>query len=77
MSGPLPETIQDRTQTKHTHPIPGQKLKFLTPTGIEPGPLGWKVGTPLDTPGRRTGQEFCGVKKEEFCDIVSATLNVT
>ena len=23
--------------TKDTHPIPGQKLKFLTPPGIEPG----------------------------------------
>ena len=33
--GPPPETTQDRTQTKDTHPIPGQKLKFLTPPGIE------------------------------------------
>ena len=31
--------------TKDTHPIPGQKLKFLTPPGIEPGPQGWKAGT--------------------------------
>ena len=31
MSGPPPKTAQD------THPIPGQKLKFLTPPGIEPG----------------------------------------
>ena len=31
--------------TKETHPIPGQKLKFLTPSGIEPGPSGWKAGT--------------------------------
>ena len=23
---------------KYTHPIPGHKLKFLTPPGIEPGP---------------------------------------
>ena len=34
MSGPPPETAQD------THPIPGQKLKFLTPPTIEPGPPG-------------------------------------
>ena len=40
MSGPPPKTTQDRTQTKDTHPIPGQKLKFLTLPGIKPGPLG-------------------------------------
>ena len=33
MSGPPLETTQDRTKTKDTHPIPGQKLKFLTPRG--------------------------------------------
>ena len=33
MSGPPPNTTQDRTQTKDTHPIPGQKLKFLSPAG--------------------------------------------
>ena len=38
MSGPPSKTTQDRTQTKDTHPIPGQKWKFLTPPGIEPGP---------------------------------------
>ena len=48
MSGPPPETIQDRTQTKDTHPIPGEKLKFLTQPGIEPGPLGWKAGDSTD-----------------------------
>ena len=32
------KTTQDRTQKKNTHPIPGQKLKFLTPPGMEPGP---------------------------------------
>ena len=37
MSGPPPETTQDRTQIKDTHPIPEQKLKLLTPPGIEPG----------------------------------------
>ena len=26
--------------TKDTHPIRGQELKFLTPPGIEPGPQG-------------------------------------
>ena len=31
--------------TKDTHPIPGQKLKFLTPPGIEPGLPGSKVET--------------------------------
>ena len=38
ISGPPPKTTQDRTQTKDTHSIPGQKLKFLTPPGIETGP---------------------------------------
>ena len=46
MSGPPPETTQERN-TKDTHPIPGQKLKFLNPPEIEPGPPGWKAGTPL------------------------------
>ena len=39
MSGPPPET------TQCTHPIPGQKLKFLTSPGIEPRPPDWKAGT--------------------------------
>ena len=51
MSWPSPETTQNRTQTKDTHPIPGKKLKFLIPPGIEPGPPGWKAGT-LPTPPR-------------------------
>ena len=38
ISGPLPKTTQDRTHTKDTHSIQGQKLKFSTPPGIEPGP---------------------------------------
>ena len=29
-SGSPPETTQDRTQTKDTHPIPGQKVNFPT-----------------------------------------------
>ena len=29
--------------TKDTHLIPGHKLKFLTPPGIEPGPSGYKT----------------------------------
>ena len=53
MSGPPPETTQDRTQTKDTHPMLGQKLKFLIPPGIEPGPPGWKAGTLPTTPRRR------------------------
>ena len=53
MSGPPPKTMQDRTQTKDTHPIPGQKLKFLTPPGIEPGMPGWKAGTLSTMPRRR------------------------
>ena len=39
--------------TKDTHPIPGQKLKFLTTPGIEPGPQGWKAGALPSTPRRR------------------------
>ena len=53
MSGPPPKTTQGRTQTKDTHRIPGQKLKFLTPPGIEPGLPGWKAGTLPTTPLRR------------------------
>ena len=51
MSGPPPKTTQDRTLTKDTHQ--GQKLKFLTPPGIEPGPQGWKARTLPTTPRRR------------------------
>ena len=40
--------ILDRTQSEETHPVPGMKLKFLTPPGIEPGPPGWKAGTQAD-----------------------------
>ena len=29
MSGPPPETTEDRTHTKDIYPIPGRKLKFL------------------------------------------------
>ena len=45
MPGPPPKTTQDRTQTQYTHPIPGHKLKFLTPPGIECWPPGVKAGT--------------------------------
>ena len=48
MSGPPPKTTQDRT-----HPIPGEKLKFLAPSIIEPGPPGWKAWTLPTTPRRR------------------------
>ena len=58
MSGPPPKTTQDRTQTKDTPPIPGQKLKFLTPPGIEPGPPRWKAGTQPTTPRRRIELKF-------------------
>ena len=40
------------TDKRHTHPIPGQKLKFPTPPGIEPGLPGWKAGTLPTTPRR-------------------------
>ena len=52
MSGPPPETTHERTQTKDTHSIPGQKFKFLTSPGIEPGSPGWKAGI-LPTTSRR------------------------
>ena len=47
------EITQDRTQTKDTCTIPGEKLKFLTPPGIELGPPGWKAGTLPSTPRLR------------------------
>ena len=53
MSIPPPKTKQGRTQTKDTHPIPGQKLKFMTAPGIEPRPPVWKAETLLTTPWRR------------------------
>ena len=53
MSGPPPETAKDRTQTKNTHAIPGQELKFLIPPGIESRPPSWKAGTLSTTPRRR------------------------
>ena len=43
----------DRTQTKDAHPIPGQKLKFMTPPGIESGLPGWKAVTLPTMPRRR------------------------
>ena len=48
-------TAGDNTgqNTKDTHSVPGQKLKFLTTPGIEPGPPGWKAGTLPTTPRRR------------------------
>ena len=58
MSGPPPKTTQDRTLSKDTHPIPGQKLKFRTPPEIEPGPPGWKAGTLPTTPWRRIVDKF-------------------
>ena len=58
MSGPPSKTTQDRTQTKDTHPIPGQKLKFLTPAETEPGPPGFKAGTLPTTPRRRMSREY-------------------
>ena len=54
MSGPAPETTQDRTQTRHIHPVQGQKLKFLIPPGIESEPPSWKTGMLQTTPWRRT-----------------------
>ena len=52
--GPPPETIQDRTRIKDTHPVPEYKLKFLNSSRIKPGPLGWKAETLPTTPRRRT-----------------------
>ena len=40
---------------KDTHPIPGQKLKFLTPPG-------WKAGTLPTTPRRQIKPYFANVK---------------
>ena len=37
-----------------TYPIPGQKLKFLTPPEIESGPPSWKAEIIPTTPRRRT-----------------------
>ena len=53
ISGPPPKTTQERTQIEDTLPIPGEKLKFLIPPGIEPGPSGWKAGNLPTTPRRR------------------------
>ena len=52
LSWPPPETTQDRTQTKDMHPNPGQKLKFLTSSGTEYEPPGWKAGTLPTTTNR-------------------------
>ena len=43
MPGPPLAKAHDRIQIKDTYLVPGQKLKFLTPPGIEPGSPGWKV----------------------------------
>ena len=45
ISGPPPETAEDRTQTKDTHSVPEWRLRFLSPPGIELGPPDWKTGT--------------------------------
>ena len=50
VSGPPPETTQDRSDKGHTHPIPGQKWIFLTNRESNPG---WKAGTLPTTPRRR------------------------
>ena len=44
MSGPPPEATQHITETKDTHPVPGQTLKFLTSPEIEHGPPCWRAG---------------------------------
>ena len=41
------------TDKGHTHQIPGENLKFLTPPGIEPGQPGWKAETLPTTPRGR------------------------
>ena len=65
MSVPPPKTIQDREQTKDTHPIPGHKLKFLTPPGIELEPPDWKAGTLPTTPRRRIFTELFKFKTSD------------
>ena len=60
ISGPRPETTQDRIQTIDTHPIPVEKLKFYPP-GIEPGPPGRKAGS-LPTTSRRRIND-CSIQK--------------
>ena len=57
---------QDRTQTNDTHPIPGQKLKYLTKPGIEPGPPGWRAGTLPTTQRRWIINELKTKKKINF-----------
>ena len=42
MPGPPPDTTLERTQ--RTHPVSRETLKYLIPPGIEPWPLGWKIG---------------------------------
>ena len=64
MTGPLPKTTQDRIQTKDIHPIPGQKLKFLTPPG-------WKAGTLPTTSRRRMGFEFDLFYSSIFLSLIS------
>ena len=54
ISGPPPETTQDRTQTNDTQLVPRQRLKFLTSLGIELGLLDWNPGTLPTTPRRWT-----------------------
>ena len=44
MRGPQPETTQDRTEIKDTHPIPTQGLNTLIPPEIEPGPPDYMEG---------------------------------
>ena len=42
MSGPPPEATQERTDKGYT-PVPGQKLKLLTPPGVVPELSSWKA----------------------------------
>ena len=50
-------TSRDNTglNIRDIHPVPGKKLKFLTPLEIESGPPGWKAGTLPTKPRRRDG----------------------
>ena len=52
MSGPPPETTQDRKQTR-THTSPRIEIKIPDPPGIKPGPLDWKAETLPSKPRRR------------------------
>ena len=62
ISLPPSDTTQDRKQTNNIHPVPGWKLIFLNPPGIELRLPGWKAGT-LPTRPRRWASIFLIFRK--------------